>query len=149
MQHVRRKLRVVGLNDAAQPLTPVRAVVTETWPLTNEVKLSSVFGYVFTLLVALGLSVAWLTVGEGWHRNHHAAENPPRLGIGHQLDLGWIAISALRHLRLARITTRGIAGLNRLLSLYPAATITVELAMREVERVAPNVKTWPEVSTSR
>jgi hypothetical protein len=22
--------------------------------------------------------IAWLTVGEGWHRNHHAAENSPR-----------------------------------------------------------------------
>jgi stearoyl-CoA desaturase (Delta-9 desaturase) len=66
--------------------------------------------------------IAWLTVGEGWHRNHHAAENSPRFGIGRQLDLGWIAITGLRHLRLARITARGSAGLDRLRSqaLSPA-----------------------------
>jgi stearoyl-CoA desaturase (delta-9 desaturase) len=27
--------------------------------------------------------LAWLTAGEGWHRNHHTAENSPRLGYGH------------------------------------------------------------------
>lgn len=58
--------------------------------------------------------IAWLTVGEGWHRNHHAAENSPRLGWGAQLDLGWLAICGLRRLRLAHITTRGAAGLLRL-----------------------------------
>jgi stearoyl-CoA desaturase (delta-9 desaturase) len=66
--------------------------------------------------------LAWLTVGEGWHRNHHAAENSPRLGYGHQLDLGWLTICALRHLRLARITTRGNAGISRLQTLNAAAT---------------------------
>jgi fatty-acid desaturase len=58
--------------------------------------------------------IAWLTGGEGWHRNHHAAENSPRLGLGRQLDLGWVAMSGLRHLRLAHLTTRGTAGLNHL-----------------------------------
>lgn len=58
--------------------------------------------------------VAWLTAGEGWHRNHHAAENSPRLGLGRQLDLGWVAITGLRGLRLARVTARGAAGLERL-----------------------------------
>jgi stearoyl-CoA desaturase (delta-9 desaturase) len=67
--------------------------------------------------------LAWLTVGEGWHRNHHAAENSPRLGYGHQVDLGWLTICALRHLRLARITTRGSAGIGRLRNLYTTATL--------------------------
>ena len=58
--------------------------------------------------------LAWLTVGEGWHRNHHVAENSPRFGWGRQFDLGWLAISALRHLRLGRVTNRGAIGLNRL-----------------------------------
>jgi stearoyl-CoA desaturase (delta-9 desaturase) len=58
--------------------------------------------------------ISWLTAGEGWHRNHHAAENSPRLGWGCQVDLGWLAICGLRHLRLARLTTRGEAGLRRL-----------------------------------
>jgi stearoyl-CoA desaturase (delta-9 desaturase) len=62
--------------------------------------------------------IAWLTAGEGWHRNHHAAENSPRLGVGHQLDLGWVVISAFRRLRLARVTTRGTAGLERLRALH-------------------------------
>jgi len=62
--------------------------------------------------------VAWLTAGEGWHGNHHAAENSPRLGHGRQFDLGWVAITALCRLRLARITTRGTAGLHRLRALY-------------------------------
>jgi stearoyl-CoA desaturase (delta-9 desaturase) len=57
--------------------------------------------------------IAWLTVGEGWHRNHHAAENSPRSGYGHQLDPGWLAIRTLQHLRLARITTRGANGIRR------------------------------------
>jgi stearoyl-CoA desaturase (delta-9 desaturase) len=57
--------------------------------------------------------VAWLTVGEGWHRNHHSAENSPRFGWGRQVDLGWLAICGLCRLRLARLTTRGEAGLVR------------------------------------
>ena len=63
--------------------------------------------------------LAWLTVGEGWHRNHHVAENSPRFGWGRQLDLGWLAIRGLQHLRLARITRRGAAGINRLKALDP------------------------------
>lgn len=62
--------------------------------------------------------LAWLTVGEGWHRNHHAAENSPRIGHRYQLDLGWLTIRGLCALRLARITTRGAAGLQRLENLY-------------------------------
>jgi stearoyl-CoA desaturase (delta-9 desaturase) len=62
--------------------------------------------------------LAWLTVGEGWHRNHHAAENSPRIGYRRQLDLGWLAIRGLCAVRLARITTRGTAGLQRLQTLY-------------------------------
>jgi stearoyl-CoA desaturase (Delta-9 desaturase) len=65
--------------------------------------------------------LAWLTCGEGWHRNHHAAENSPRLGYGHQVDLGWIAICLLRHLRLAQITTRGNAGIGRLRNVQTTA----------------------------
>jgi stearoyl-CoA desaturase (delta-9 desaturase) len=59
-------------------------------------------------------ALAWLTVGEGWHRNHHQAENSPRFAWGRQVDLGWVAICALRHLRLAQVTRRGEAGLARL-----------------------------------
>jgi stearoyl-CoA desaturase (delta-9 desaturase) len=62
--------------------------------------------------------IAWLTVGEGWHRNHHAAENSPRIGYRRQLDLGWLAIRGLCAVRLARITTRGTAGIQRLQTLY-------------------------------
>ncbi len=65
--------------------------------------------------------VAWLTVGEGWHRNHHGAENSPRFGWGRQVDLGWIAIRALCGLRLARLTTRGEAGLQRLQAIQTGA----------------------------
>jgi stearoyl-CoA desaturase (delta-9 desaturase) len=65
--------------------------------------------------------VAWLTVGEGWHRNHHEAENSPRLGWGSQLDLGWLTICGLRYLRLARVTTRGTKGMGRLRTLYDAS----------------------------
>lgn len=63
--------------------------------------------------------IAWLTVGEGWHRNHHCAENSPRFGCGGQVDLGWIVICGLRCLRLARLSTRGEAGLHRLHALGP------------------------------
>jgi stearoyl-CoA desaturase (delta-9 desaturase) len=62
--------------------------------------------------------IAWLTVGEGWHRNHHCSENSPRFGYGTQVDLGWIVICVLRGLRLARLTTRGEAGLHRLQALH-------------------------------
>ena len=43
--------------------------------------------------------------GKVWHRNHHAAENSPRIGHRHQLDLGWLAIRGLCRARLAHITT--------------------------------------------
>jgi stearoyl-CoA desaturase (delta-9 desaturase) len=62
--------------------------------------------------------IALFTVGEGWHRNHHGAENSPRFGWGRQVDLGWIVVRALCCLRLARLTTRGEAGVQRLQSLY-------------------------------
>jgi stearoyl-CoA desaturase (delta-9 desaturase) len=62
--------------------------------------------------------IAWFTVGEGWHWNHHGAENSPRFGWGRQVDLGWIVICGLCHVRLARLTTRGEAGLRRLQTLY-------------------------------
>jgi len=61
--------------------------------------------------------LAWLTVGEGWHRNHHGAENSPRFGQDRQFDLGWVLICTLRRLRLARLTTRGEAGLRRMQTL--------------------------------
>jgi fatty-acid desaturase len=62
-------------------------------------------------------AIAWLTVGEGWHHNHHIAENSPRLGLGRQFDPGWLAIRALQQLRLARTTTRGASGIARLRTL--------------------------------
>ena len=62
--------------------------------------------------------IAWLTVGEGWHRNHHAAENSPRLGYGRQVDLGWLAIRGLQGLRLAHVTSRGNIGIDRLRNLH-------------------------------
>ena len=62
--------------------------------------------------------IAWLTAGEGWHRNHHGAENSPRFGRGRQIDLGWIAIRGLCGIHLARLTARGEAGLRRLQSLH-------------------------------
>jgi stearoyl-CoA desaturase (delta-9 desaturase) len=67
--------------------------------------------------------LAWFTVGEGWHGNHHAAENSPRLGYGRQLDLGWLAILGLQHLRLAHVTTRGTTGIARLQNLHAAARL--------------------------
>jgi stearoyl-CoA desaturase (delta-9 desaturase) len=66
--------------------------------------------------------IAWLTVGEGWHRNHHGAENSPRFGRGRQVDLGWIAVRALCLVHLARLTSRGEAGLRRLQSLHAPLT---------------------------
>jgi stearoyl-CoA desaturase (delta-9 desaturase) len=66
-------------------------------------------GYTVNLRV-----LSWLTAGEGWHRNHHAAQTSPRLGWGCQVDLGWLAICGLRRVGLARLTIRGEAGLQRL-----------------------------------
>ena len=67
--------------------------------------------------------LAWLTAGEGWHSNHHAAENSPRLGYAHQVDFGWLAIRGLQHLRLAHITTRGTTGIDRLQNLHRTARL--------------------------
>jgi stearoyl-CoA desaturase (delta-9 desaturase) len=67
--------------------------------------------------------IACLTFGEGWHRNHHASANSPRIGLRHQLDLGWVAIRGLQHLRLAHITTRGTTGIDRLEHLYNGARL--------------------------
>ena len=73
----------------------------------------SVGGYAMNMPV-----IAWFTVGEGWHRNHHVAENSPRFGSVRQVDLGWIVICGLCRLRLACLTTRGEAGLRRLHEFY-------------------------------
>ena len=62
--------------------------------------------------------IAWLTVGEGWHRNHHGAENSPRFGRGREVDIGWVVIRGLCRVHLARLTTRGEAGLHRLEALH-------------------------------
>ena len=62
--------------------------------------------------------IAWFTVGEGWHWNHHGAENSPRFGWGRQVDPGWLVVWGLCRLHLARVTTRGEAGLRRLQALY-------------------------------
>jgi stearoyl-CoA desaturase (delta-9 desaturase) len=60
----------------------------------------------------------YLIAGEGWHRNHHTAENSPRFGVGRQFDLGWAVLATLRKLRLADVTTRGAAGWERLQRTY-------------------------------
>lgn len=77
--------------------------------------------------------LAWFTGGEGWHRNHHAVENSPRFGCGRQIDLGWLAICALRGVRLAYVTTRGDAALRRLATLN--AALRTDTA-RDFERVS-------------
>ena len=44
--------------------------------------------------------LAWLTVGEGLHSNHHAAPTSARLSIGRrEIDPGWWFISTARKLR--------------------------------------------------
>jgi stearoyl-CoA desaturase (Delta-9 desaturase) len=69
--------------------------------------------------------IAYLTVGEGWHRNHHAAENSPRFGVGCQFDLGWTVLAALRMVRLADVTARGATGWRRLQAAHaPSASVT-------------------------
>ncbi|NEO66384.1 MAG: acyl-CoA desaturase, partial [Moorea sp. SIO4G2] len=46
--------------------------------------------------------VAILTLGEGWHNNHHAFPNSARFGhYWWQLDLGWLFILLLQRLGLA------------------------------------------------
>jgi stearoyl-CoA desaturase (delta-9 desaturase) len=74
--------------------------------------------------------ISCLTVGEGWHRNHHAAENSPRLGLGRQLDVGWFAICGLRRLKLADLTARGTAGVQRLQSLRARLTTSSQPGVR-------------------
>ncbi|MHB8670612.1 MAG: acyl-CoA desaturase [Acidimicrobiales bacterium] len=48
--------------------------------------------------------LAWLTAGEGWHNNHHAAPTSARLGLGRgQVDFGWWAVRLLRSCGAARV----------------------------------------------
>ncbi len=48
--------------------------------------------------------LAWLTCGEGYHNNHHAAPTSARFARRwHDFDLGWWFISAAGRLGLARI----------------------------------------------
>ena len=48
--------------------------------------------------------LAYVTSGEGWHNNHHAAPTSARLGTGgRQPDLGWFAIRTLRRLGWATL----------------------------------------------
>ena len=47
--------------------------------------------------------LAWCTLGEGWHANHHAFPRSARHGLlGGQCDWTWQVIQALQQLRLAR-----------------------------------------------
>ena len=49
------------------------------------------------------LLLAWLTLGEGWHANHHAFPRSAKHGLlKGQFDWTWQMIRALRWLRLAR-----------------------------------------------
>jgi stearoyl-CoA desaturase (delta-9 desaturase) len=44
-----------------------------------------------------------LSMGEGWHNNHHAFPRSARLGMRWwELDLGWCLLAALRAVGLAR-----------------------------------------------
>jgi stearoyl-CoA desaturase (delta-9 desaturase) len=46
--------------------------------------------------------LAWLTLGDGWHNNHHARPAWARHGIGAgELDLTWLALRGLERLGLA------------------------------------------------
>ena len=48
--------------------------------------------------------LAWLTCGEGYHNNHHAAPTSARFARRwHDFDLGWWFISVASMLGLARI----------------------------------------------
>ena len=46
--------------------------------------------------------LAWLTLGDGWHNNHHAEPGSARHGIAPgELDLTWLALLGLERLGLA------------------------------------------------
>jgi stearoyl-CoA desaturase (delta-9 desaturase) len=48
--------------------------------------------------------LAWVTVGEGLHNNHHAAPTSARFSLHRgEVDLGWIAIRVFRRLGLAKV----------------------------------------------
>ena len=48
--------------------------------------------------------LAWFTVGEGLHNNHHAAPTSARFSLHRgEVDLGWIAIRVFRRLGLAKV----------------------------------------------
>src|SRR5262249_1814109 len=65
--------------------------------------------------------IAYLTVGEGWHRNAPAGEHSPRFGSGHQFGLGGPVLAPLRTFPLADIPSRGAAGLQRLQAWYASS----------------------------
>ncbi|HZD65188.1 MAG TPA: fatty acid desaturase [Acidimicrobiales bacterium] len=53
--------------------------------------------------------LAWLTVGEGLHNNHHAAPSSARLAHRRtEFDPGWWAILVLMRLKLVTVRHRGI-----------------------------------------
>jgi stearoyl-CoA desaturase (delta-9 desaturase) len=47
--------------------------------------------------------VAMVSLGEGWHNNHHAFPTSARHGLAwYEIDFSWLIISAMRKLRLVR-----------------------------------------------
>ena len=56
--------------------------------------------------------LAWLTCGEGYHNNHHAAPTSARFARRwHQFDLGWWFITVAGKLRLATIRHQDVEAL--------------------------------------
>ncbi|WP_420638085.1 fatty acid desaturase [Candidatus Poriferisocius sp.] len=66
--------------------------------------------------------LAWLTCGEGYHNNHHAAPTSARFARRwYHFDLGWWFISAAQRLRLARVRHHDVDSLaNRPTVTAPA-----------------------------
>jgi len=53
------------------------------------------------------LVLALITMGEGWHNNHHAHPTSARHGLKwYEIDFNWWGIRALQFLRLARSVKR-------------------------------------------
>ena len=105
------RLLLLATTDISITLASVAAgIAAQQMPLIlNVVSHIPQLGYRSFTTEDNSSNVPWLavlTMGEGWHNNHHAFPGSPRSGFDkHELDVSWLVLSVLQKFGLVGIMT--------------------------------------------